>query len=59
LRVKSAKPAEGYREILIPGEPEERERAEREEKGIPVDDETWKLLLGVAGELGVELPQKI
>jgi len=59
LRVKSAKPAEGYREILIPGEPEERERAEREEKGIPVDDETWKLLLRVAGELGVEPPQKV
>lgn len=40
--VKSSKLAEGFNEILIPGEPERRERERREREGIPVDDETWR-----------------
>jgi hydroxycarboxylate dehydrogenase B len=40
--VKSSKLASGFSEILIPGEPETRERARRETQGIPVDDETWQ-----------------
>ncbi len=40
--VKSSKLAEGFSEILIPGEPERRERERRERDGIPVDDETWR-----------------
>ena len=40
--VKSSKLAEGFSEILVPGEPEKRERAWREKNGIPVDEETWR-----------------
>lgn len=37
-------PAYGHREVLVPGEPEERTRAERERDGIPIADVTWQEL---------------
>jgi uncharacterized oxidoreductase len=37
-------PAHGHREVLVPGEPEERTRAERERHGIPIADATWQEL---------------
>ncbi len=40
--VKSSKLAPGFREIMIPGEPERRERARRQKHGIPLDDQTWR-----------------
>jgi LDH2 family malate/lactate/ureidoglycolate dehydrogenase len=36
--------AHGHREVLVPGEPEERTRAEREREGIPVTETTWREL---------------
>ncbi len=51
--VKSAPLAEGATEILIPGEPEARLEAQRRREGIPVEDETWSQIEGVARELGV------
>ncbi len=33
--------AEGHREVLVPGEPEERVRRERERDGIPIAEPTW------------------
>lgn len=56
-RVKSSRRAEGFPEILIPGEPEEREEALRRARGIPVDWETWRLLSKTAEELGVDPPR--
>ncbi len=40
--VKSSRLAPGFSEIMIPGEPERRERARREKNGIPLDDQTWQ-----------------
>lgn len=37
-------PAQGHREVLVPGEPEERTRARRERDGIPIPDSTWQEL---------------
>ncbi|WP_199431800.1 Ldh family oxidoreductase [Qaidamihabitans albus] len=37
-------PAEGHEEVLVPGEPEERVRAERDRKGIPITQATWREL---------------
>jgi uncharacterized oxidoreductase len=37
-------PADGHDEVLVPGEPEERTRAERERTGIPVPDPVWREL---------------
>jgi LDH2 family malate/lactate/ureidoglycolate dehydrogenase len=34
-------PAEGFTEILYPGQLEERTKAERERSGVPVDDQSW------------------
>jgi hydroxycarboxylate dehydrogenase B len=44
-------------EVLIPGEPERRRRAEREKTGIPIDDETWKEILESAESLNLTLEE--
>jgi uncharacterized oxidoreductase len=54
--VKSSKLAEGFTEILIPGEPERRERERREREGIPVDDVTWGEIRETAERYGVKVP---
>ena len=53
--VKSSKLAEGFSEILIPGEPELRERARREREGITVDNETWRQICETGARYGVTL----
>ena len=55
-RVKAVKPAEGFDEVLAPGEPEARSYAERVTYGIPLPDRVWADLCGLAEELGVVLP---
>ncbi|MPZ84434.1 MAG: hypothetical protein GEV28_30220 [Actinophytocola sp.] len=39
--------AEGHQEVLVPGEPEERVRHERERDGIPITAATWRELNGL------------
>jgi len=51
--VKTAKPVPGE-EVLVPGEPESRMRAERLAKGIPLPDEIWQSLVTTARELGLD-----
>ena len=51
--VKSAEPAPGGPEVLVPGEPEARSEARRRAEGIPVEDETWRQIEETAAELGV------
>jgi uncharacterized oxidoreductase len=53
--VKSSKLAEGFSEILIPGEPERKERERRERDGISVDDETWRQIRETAERYGVKV----
>lgn len=50
--VKTSRPAEPGGEILIPGEIEERNRAERQH-GIELDDTTWQQIVEIAVECGV------
>lgn len=52
--VKSAKPDRPGGEVLIPGEPEARMRAERLAGGIPLPDDTWRALTAVAREAGID-----
>ena len=54
--VKSSKLAEGFNEILIPGEPEQRERERREREGISVDEETWRQICRTGERYGVKMP---
>lgn len=51
--VRSAPLMAGAKEILIPGEPEARMEAERRQRGIPVEEETWRQIGACAAEVGV------
>jgi uncharacterized oxidoreductase len=53
--VKSSKLAEGFNEILIPGEPERQERVRRERDGISVDNETWRQIRETGERYGVKM----
>ena len=48
--------APGHDEVLRPGDPEKRTRAEREVSGIPVEPALWASLCGLSAELGVAVP---
>jgi len=51
--VKGAKTAPPHEETLIPGEPEQRTRAQRLANGVPLVEETWVSLLETARAVGV------
>lgn len=52
-QVKAVPPADGVVEVLVPGEPERRERSRREQAGVPVPDATWSEIKRTATALGV------
>jgi len=54
--LKTSPPVPGGGEILYPGEPEARTEAERRQKGVFVEDETWRQIEQAARELGVAVP---
>ena len=53
--VKAVPPAPGFEEVLIPGEPELRARAQRERDGIAVPEATWEALVDTGKSLGVDV----
>ena len=54
--IKSLPKAEGFDEILVPGEPEARAREDRLRHGIPLPEGTARGLRQVAERLDIELP---
>jgi LDH2 family malate/lactate/ureidoglycolate dehydrogenase len=54
--LKTLPKAEGFSEILVPGEPEERTYIQRSKNGIPLPEGTIRNLRGVADRFGIELP---
>src|SRR6201997_5427238 len=50
---KDSKPAAGVDQVLIPGEPEAKTRAERTKNGVPLPDDTWAAIVNTAREVGV------
>ena len=54
-RITSVPPAPGFDEVLIPGAPEARARAERERDGIRIADATWSSVAEHARSLGVDV----
>jgi uncharacterized oxidoreductase len=46
-----------FDEVLVPGEPERRCRAERLANGIEIDEHTWSEILTAADTLGIAPPQ--
>ena len=51
---KSSKPATPGGEVLVPGEPEQRTRAQRSKEGVPLPDDTWASIVATAREVGVD-----
>ncbi len=54
--LRAIPPAPGFDEVLAPGDPEARARAERERSGIPVAPALWQTLNELSDELGVPVP---
>ena len=52
--VKSAKPMKAGQDVLVPGEPEAQNRADRRANGIPIADDTWAAIVATAREVGVD-----
>lgn len=52
--VKSSRPRVPGTEVLLPGEPERRARAERLASGVPVDPTTWDHILRSGETVGLE-----
>jgi LDH2 family malate/lactate/ureidoglycolate dehydrogenase len=52
-RVRAIAPAPGFKEVLVPGDPEVRTRAIRERDGVPIPDDLWQTLVELATSLGV------
>jgi len=55
-RVKHTEPAEGFADVLLPGELEARHRRERESTGVPLSEAVWSELSQLASEFSVPLP---
>lgn len=52
------RPGGGRTEVLLPGEPERRSRAERRRAGVLLPDATWTDLAALAGRFGVAPPEQ-
>lgn len=55
-QLHAVKPAPGFSEVLVPGDPEQRKRKERRKNGIPIPDDVWNSLLEIARNLDIESP---
>jgi uncharacterized oxidoreductase len=55
--VKSSRPSTPGGEVLVPGEQEDRTRAERLANGIPLQADTWAAIVNTAKSHGVEPPK--
>jgi LDH2 family malate/lactate/ureidoglycolate dehydrogenase len=53
-RIKASRPAPGFADVLLPGEPEANMAAQRSAAGIPIPEATWEGLQALAQELGVK-----
>jgi len=54
--LSAARPAGGFDEVLLPGEPEARTREERLAEGIPLGEGVWETLGSLGDRYGVSRP---
>jgi uncharacterized oxidoreductase len=54
--ITGTRPATPGGEVLAPGDPEARNRAERLKNGVPLQPDTWDSILATARRLGVKTP---
>lgn len=57
--VKSCPPQAGFKEVLIPGEPEWREEERRGQEGIFVDDRFWQEMIKTGREIDVDVAKLV
>ena len=57
--VKNSKVAPGFKEILLPGEPERRNKEERRVKGVNVPQRTWDELVETGKKVNVDVNQYV
>ena len=55
LAIRNSKPRPGFKEILTPGEIEFRTRRKRIKEGIYIPEKTWKDVLKIGFELGLNI----
>lgn len=55
ISLKSTPTAPGFKEILLPGEPEYRSSEKMIREGIDIDDETWRNIESIAKELNLDI----
>ena len=55
--LKSVPPAPGFKQVMIPGEPEAQTEWERRERGIPIPDEVWRPVVSAARTVGVDVDE--
>ena len=53
--LKSSRLMEGFEEIMLPGQPEAKQRRKKEDEGIPIDDATWQQIRETAEKIGVDI----
>jgi uncharacterized oxidoreductase len=51
--IRATKPIGGVDQVLVPGDPERKMRAERSANGVPLPDDTWAAIVNTAREVGV------
>lgn len=51
---KSSRPAEANGEVLIPGDMERRNRAQRERDGVPLPPDAWQSIVAAAHSVGMD-----
>ena len=54
--VRSCPRVDGVNEIMLPGDPERKTKAQRLHTGIAIDDGTWDQLVALANKLQVAIP---
>jgi len=54
--LRAMRPADGFDEVLVAGDPEARARAERERTGVPIAPALWSTLCALSDELAVSVP---
>lgn len=58
-RLRDSPPAEGFDEVLVAGDPEERTRRERQADGVPVADSLREELVQLSTDFGVTPPADV
>jgi LDH2 family malate/lactate/ureidoglycolate dehydrogenase len=54
-KIKDVPPAPGFKEVLVPGEPEHRTRSLRITEGISLPEVSWQILQQQAAKYGLDL----